>query len=190
MLHPSLKCIHIVQLPLVSADGVVHGVWNTSIGRNSTPSTPGTCTGCYETSETPGKACDNLLNTKYLNYGDGISASSTSGLKTGFYLELQRGSSLAVSLRLCTGNDSPERDPMVVSLEGSNLSGAALTLGSSWTLLFNGTSGFQTDPGRQTCGPMHSLNNTIYYKSYRFLVSAKRAVSTSVQYSELQLFGY
>lgn len=163
------------------------------VGGNSSASTPGSAVGQYPVAETPPRGCDGNLTSKYLNFGSCTSTSSVSitcGLNTGFYVELQRGSSLVIGLRLCTGNDAPERDPFTISLEGSNLSGSALVMGNSWTLIYNGTSGLQTDPGRNTCGVPQLVNSTSYYKSYRFLVSSKRSAENSMQFGELQLYGY
>jgi len=110
------------------------------------------------------------------------------GLNTGFYLELLQGQVLVTALQVCTANDFPERDPLTVTLEGSNQSGTALTVGTSWSLIYSGNTGLPSNPGRGICGTVQSFNNSIQYKSYRFLVSGKRDMSNSVQYSELQLF--
>ena len=180
------------QLPLVSVDGTIRGVYNTTVGGSSTASSAGTGVGQYIANDPPANACDNDTSTQYLNFGSCTQTDNSSlcGLNTGFYLELQRGSSLVNSIQLCTANDSAERDPLVVSLEGSNLSGTNLTLGSSWSLIYNDTSGLDTDPGRSSCGSVQTINNAVQYKSYRFLVSGKRSMSNSVQYSEVRLFGY
>ncbi|CAF0863769.1 unnamed protein product [Adineta steineri] len=180
------------QLPLVSINGTIIGIYKTTVGTNSTTATPGNYIGQYIPTESPYNACDNNTGTKYLSFGTcgETTIDSICGLNTGLYLELQRGSSLIIGLQMCTGNDYPERDPFIVSLEGSNLSGTVLNLGTSWTLIYNGSSGLQIDPGRSTCGRLQSINNTIQYKSYRFLVSAKRSISNSVQYSEIHLYGY
>jgi hypothetical protein len=110
------------------------------------------------------------------------------GLNTGLYLKLSQDPVLVTGLQVCTANDFPERDPLTVTLEGSNESGTALTVGTSWYLIYNGTTGLQSNPGRGICGTVQSFNNSIQFKSYRFLVSGKRAMSNCVQYSELQLF--
>lgn len=180
----------VARLSLVSVNGTITGVWKTVIGGNSTTATSGA--GQYLSTEGPAQGCDNTLSTKYLNFGScgSFILNITCGVNTGLYLKLQRGSSLVTGLQLCTAGDWADRDPMAVSLEGSNLPGTALPLGSSWALLYNGMSGLQTDPGRNTCGRLQSLNNTTYYTSYRFLVLSKRSSGDSVQYSEIRLYGY
>ncbi|CAF0798638.1 unnamed protein product [Adineta steineri] len=179
-------------ISLDSIDRVIYGVHDTRINQDSQASGPGLSSGHYPTDHSPYSACDGNFRTKYLSYGrcsDHIHEVAC-GSDTGFYVELKRGAALVTGLQICTGNDFPERDPLTVSLEGSNQSGASLILGSSWTLIYNGPSGLEKDPGRLTCGIMQLMNNLIQYKSYRFLVSSKRGYGNSVQYSEVKLFGY
>ena len=91
------------------------------------------------------------------------------------------------AFRICTGNDSPPRDPMTITLEGSNQTGSALFLGSSWTLIYNGPTGLATDPGRQTFGVRQTFSNTRAFASYRILMPTKRANDIALQYSEIEL---
>jgi hypothetical protein len=182
----------VALLPIVSIDGIIRGVWNTTVGGNSLEATPGLGMGQYPIDQTPANACDIIPLTKYTSFG-WCSAELTQddcGANTGFYVELQRGPSVIGGLKVCTANNLPERDPLTISLEGSNLSGTVLTQGSSWMLIYQGPSGLLADLGRYTCGPMQSLNNTIAYKSYRFLVLSKRGAESSTQYADIQLFGY
>ncbi len=179
------------RIALISIDGSIKAVYNTTVRGDSLASTPGFNLGNYASDEPAARACDRIISTKYLNYGWCIKENNSPicGLNTGFYLELKQGALLVTGLQICTGDDRPERDPLQVSLEGSNQSGTGLTLGTSWTLIYKGNSGLEPDPGRVACGILQSFNNSIQYKSYRFLVSAKRTSSSdSVQYSELQLF--
>jgi hypothetical protein len=63
-------------------------------------------------------------------------------------------------------------------------------LGSSWTLIYNGSSGLDTDPGRYNDGKVQYIpNNAIWYTSYRILTTSKRGNDTAVQYGEVSLFG-
>ncbi|CAF0976075.1 unnamed protein product [Adineta steineri] len=181
-----------VLISLDSIDEVIYGIHGTKINQDSQASGPGSSSGHYLTDQSPANACDGDTSTKYLHFGWCQSGQweAHCGLDTGFYLELRRGASLVTGLQICTANDFPERDPLTVSLEGSNQSGSSLTLGSSWTLIYNGPSGLEKDPGRLTCGIMQLTSNSIQYKSYRFLVYSKRGAANGVQYSELKLFGY
>lgn len=80
---------------------------------------------------------------------------------------------------------------MKMTIEGSNQSGAALTLGSSWTLLYNGTTGLDIAGAINTAGIQQRLdNNQRSFDSYRFLVTQKRGADTCVEYSEIELYGY
>ncbi|CAF1613047.1 unnamed protein product, partial [Adineta ricciae] len=109
-------------------------------------------------------------------FRSGSGSSSTGGFRSG------SGSSRSGGLRCGSGSSSTG--------EGSNQSAANLTLGSSWTLIYNGASGLATYPGPNSGGSIQQTNNTISYKSYRFLVSGKRSTSNSVLYSELIFYGY
>ncbi|CAF1277908.1 unnamed protein product [Adineta steineri] len=180
---------------LISLDyiyGFVYGVYNASISQNSQELRYGDGFGGSPIDQTAVRACDGDISTKYLTFGECNRGEIRldCGLNTGFYMILKRGASLVTGLQICTADDYPQRDPLKVSLEGSNQSVLNLTLGSSWTLIYNGDSGLNTDPGRQTCGMIQRFNNIIPYKSYRFLVSSKRGLENSVQYSELKLFEY
>jgi hypothetical protein len=128
--------------------------------------------------------------TKYLNFGNGNSGvtSATKGVDTGFYVTPVFGSSVVNAIQMATANDSPNRDPLTVSLEGSNATGANLDLGSSWTLIQSSVNlGIDTDPGRFTLGPLVTFANTTPYTSYRVLVQSQRGVDNSTQYGEMHL---
>ncbi|CAF1448146.1 unnamed protein product [Adineta steineri] len=108
-------------ISLDSTGGVVYGIYQTSIGQNSQELKPGCIVGTYPEGESPAKACDGDTSTKYLTFGECNEGETNikCGLNTGFYLELERGASLVTGLQICTGGDSPSRDPLTVSLEGS-----------------------------------------------------------------------
>ncbi|CAF2888153.1 unnamed protein product [Rotaria sp. Silwood2] len=166
----------------------VYGVWNTTAGGDSIPSSSGTSIGNYYPTEIPSYACDNNINSKYTNFGTCTSASSamTCGVNTGFYVTPQQGPLLVIGLKICTSSNLSARDPMTITFEGSNQPASALHIGSSWTLLYNGSSGLSTDPGRLTCGVSQLFNNnSIWYASYRFLVTSKRGADASTWYSEV-----
>ncbi|CAF1033757.1 unnamed protein product [Adineta steineri] len=179
-----------VPILLAAVNGFITGVSNTNISGTGyfyshSPYAPGILEG-----EEPYRACDGNISTKYRNFGNCYfgAIDKYCGLNTGFYLELQHGLTLTTGLRVCTADASPAYDPFVVSLEGSNISGDDLAYGTSWTLIYNGASGLQTNPGRESCGSIQFFNNTIQYKSYRFLVFRKRGIADSVQYSEVKLY--
>ena len=178
-------------IPLDAVQGNVIGVYDTSVGSNSKKATPGKNQGQYIPQQSPEKVLDGNVSTKYLSFGpcyEGHIPDSECGLYTGLYLELERGPTLVNGLKICTADDLNERDPTAVSLEGSNTRGENLTLGSSWILIYKGTSGIVIDPGRERCGSIQYFNNTVEYSSYRFLVSGNREPTYCVQYSEVKLY--
>jgi hypothetical protein len=76
-------------------------------------------------------------------------------------------------------------------MEGSNQLPSKLIYGSSWTLTYNGSSGLKPDPGRLAYESIQNLsNNSIWYSSYRFLITSKRGDSDAAHLDELELFGY
>jgi hypothetical protein len=147
----------------------------------------------YWPPETPSDACDNNVNTFYTNFGPCNSSYNAiwCGVNTGFYRTPQRGPSLIIGLQICTRTNLPARDPITITFEGSNQPASALNLGSSWTLLYSGSSGLSTDPGRSACGiPQLFPSNSIWYTSYRFLVTSIRGIEKAASYAEIQLIGY
>ncbi len=176
-----------------ASNETVYGIWNTTAGGDSTPASVGSGAGNYYSGEVPQYACDGNFSNQYTNFGScAAGANATScGLNTGFYRTLQRGASLITGLQVCTPSGNPARDPITITFEGSNQPTSALNLGSSWTLLYSGPSGLATDPGRLACGIAQLFpSNTIWYTSYRFLVTLKRGSDSCTWYSEVQLIGY
>jgi hypothetical protein len=178
---------------ITDANQTIYGLWNTTAGGDSNAATAGSGVGNYVAAESPPNAFDLNTATKYNSYGPCTASSAFSvacGLNTGAYFTPSGGSSLLQSLRFCTANDSPNRDPITVTVEGSNQPSSALTFGSSWSLIYNGSTGLDTDPGRYTYGITQNISNSVWYLSYRILVTSKRNVEDSVQYAEVQLIGY
>ena len=150
--------------------------------------------GTYECNFYPGEipayAIDNNNSTKYTNFGFGTLSTSDirCGCYTGFYVTPMNGPTILKAIQFSTRNNLSDRDPITVSIEGTNSS--LLTIGSSWTLIYSGSSGLDIDPGRYTLGVQQIFNNTSAYISYRLLIITKRAIGTAVQYSEAVLLGY
>jgi hypothetical protein len=137
------------------------------------------------------------LSTKYLNFGyQGTNGAVlvNPGVGTGFYVTPNiSNASVAISLLFATANDYPNRDPITVTLEGTNATGTgALDLGSSWTLIYSGPTGIDLIivPARSTYVPQQNFSNTIAYMSYRLLVTSQRNLSDAVQYAEAEIKGY
>jgi hypothetical protein len=173
---------------LTGTDETPFGIYETIVGGDSSPSTSGNGTGNYPSNESPSNAFDDDTSTKYLNFGN--CGNDDAGLRTGLYFTLKRGPSIVTGLRFYTANDCPDRDPLLVTLEGSNQPSELLNLGSSWNLIYDGPSGLTTDPGRESRGVKQSFSNSTPYASYRLLITEKRDSENSVQYSKFQLYGY
>lgn len=132
-----------------------------------------------------------------MNFGypnTGCSGVASPGLHTGFFFIPTVGNgSIARAIRFATAGDSPTRDPITMTLEGSNYTTiSSLNLGTSWTLIYSGSTGISssTDPGRQVYGTQENLPNTEEFISYRILFTSKRGTDNSVQFSEFELMGY
>ena len=166
------------------------GIYNTVAGGDSTPSSAGVGIGLFPTAERPVRGCDNNLATKYLNFGnctEGQNNSLSCGVNTGLYVTPSTNSSLVTGFVMCTGADAVARDPMTITLEGSIGNSSALVLGTSWTLIYSGISGLLVDPGRSACGVPVFFNNTRIFRSYRLLITSKRSLENSMQFSEFRL---
>ena len=136
--------------------------------------------------QTAAAAIDGNLSTKYCIYN-----TSQTAVNVGFYATPSSGQSIVDSIQFATGDDSPGRDPLTITLEGSNSSGD-LTLGSAWTQIYSGATGLSTDPGRQAWGAVETITNTNAYTSYRMLATSVRdpaGGSYLTQYSEVRLGG-
>ncbi|CAF1561167.1 unnamed protein product [Adineta ricciae] len=161
-----------VLMPLLQPNDVINAIYNTRMGGNSTLARPGDGSGTYPPREGPNNTCDNNTLTKYLSFGT------------------SKGASIVKGLQICAANGNVARDPLRVTLEGSNETGVNLTFGRSWTSIYIGGVGFDYGPPRYSCSVIQCIANSISYRSYRFLVTEKRRPENSVQYSEIQLFEY
>jgi len=95
-------------------------------------------------------------------------------------------------LHFTTANDAANRDPITVTLEGSNETSIdMLQMASSWTLIYNGSTGISAtvDPGRNTYVTPQNFTNTKAFVSYRLLVTSQRGADIGTQYSEAQILG-
>ena len=172
----------------------MYGIWNTEAGKNSSAAFEGLYPGNYAFNQTPVKCFDQNITTKYLSYGscwDISSPAANCGLKTGFYITPIRGLSILRTVRFVTSEDYPQRDPLLITIECSNQTATtSLNFGSNWILIYNGSSGLDTDPGRNSYGVKKNISKNVWCRSYRLLVASKRANSNSVQYSEVEFIGH
>jgi hypothetical protein len=68
--------------------------------------------------ESVGSVIDGDLGTKYLNRAQ--ESPKSPGIDTGFAVTPQKGSTVVTQIQFATANDVPARDPMTITLEGSN----------------------------------------------------------------------
>ncbi|UJR12735.1 hypothetical protein I4U23_016909 [Adineta vaga] len=177
---------------LLQPDDNVVGLYNTTAGK-----TTSNFNGIYSNSnEDPRAAIDRNLTTKYLNFGiTGCSGCSVNGpgIGTGFFVTPSiSNATVAIGIIFATGNDDPERDPLTITLEGSNaMTNTTLHLATSWTLIYNGSTGIDStiNNTRSAYAIQQNFNNTRIFASYRLLITSQRSIASSVQYAEVQILG-
>jgi hypothetical protein len=130
---------------------------------------------------------DGSTSTKYYNTGQ--DGSNPRGVDTGFVITPQAGYTVINGFQIATANDVPDRDPLAITIEGSNASDAGLVGGNGFNLLYQGPTSFAQDPGRYTWSQLYNFVNTVGYKNYRVLVTAVRGSGGGAQYSEVRLLG-
>ena len=136
--------------------------------------------------ELAGNIIDQNLGDKYFNKAqdDGHGP----GVNTGFVIVPKAGSSTITGVQFATANDMPDRDPVRITIEGSNDANAARAQGNGFALIYEGLAGLESDPGRNHWGQVVGFKNTASYKVYRILVTATRGdAADATQYSEVRL---
>jgi len=135
-------------------------------------------------SEGVANAIDNT-QAKYLNF-DG---STGNGLKpTGFAVSPAVGATRVTGMRIQAANDAPERDPRVVTLEGSNDDTITSYAGGNWEVIttITDTVGYAARFERKT----FTFTNFEAYKHYRWtVVSTATDNGCCMQVSEVELLG-
>jgi hypothetical protein len=177
-------------IPLNQVNDTIIGLYNTRAGGST-----GGINGTYPPNEAHKYAMDDSPETKYLNFGhkgDPQSLVDEPGIGTGFLvIPSVSNSTLACGLLFTTANDNSYRDPITVTLEGSNATSLTeLHLDSSWTLIYNGSTGIDANNSRKTNGTQQNFQNAKRFASYRLLITSKRGVGDAVQYSEARIMGY
>ncbi|MCY2952648.1 MAG: hypothetical protein NTU53_11855 [Planctomycetota bacterium] len=156
---------------------------------NATPGSaisglPVTAANNHPVGEAPAKVMDNNTGTKYLNFGK---------TNVGFIVVPAFGPSKLTSLQMATANDSANRDPMTISIEGTAgpFSDYLGVFNTTWTPIYTGPSGIEVDPGRSTWGTELPIAPSGFFSYYRVLVTTIRDAGTanSTQFSEFKLNG-
>ena len=187
-MSPCTLILHVAIQKFNRTNETLYPVWNTKAGGNSTVATSAGGVGDYYPSEGPNLLFDGDATTRYTIFGscNSVGHSSTCGVSTGLYLTLNGGPFTLLGFYIGTETVDPARDPLTFTIEGSNAAGGSLISGSSWTLVYNGSTGIDLDPGRHVYGLLQLLGYTCPpFKSYRFLVTLVRGSPTCASYSEL-----
>jgi hypothetical protein len=130
-------------------------------------------------------AIDGSLDSKYFSRAN--DATNPPGVATGFVVT-PAAVTAVTAFQIATANDMPARDPLAVTIEGSNEPQAGSDGGGGFVLLYAGLTGIDADPGRKAWGPAIVFPNTKSFKVYRILVSETRGDGTdATQYSEFRL---
>lgn len=194
LLAPEVDLCNVTTLPILTNKWeMAFGLWNTTASGNTVFSAAGSGVGKYAPASPPQDIFDRDLGSDYISFGScsNGTVSKSCGINTGFIVMPEQGTTLLLAIRLTTSRDISASDPLTITIEGSNGTLSALMLGKSWSLIYNGSTGLDVDPGRTTSGLVQCIiNNAIWYASYRVLVTSKRGISGSVQYSEVKLFGH
>ncbi len=124
--------------------------------------------------EGPDRAIDNNAQgtSKYANENK---------FGAGLVVTPSRGASMVTGIRITTGSDAPERDPVNYRLEGSN------NPNGPFTLIAEG--GLSVPDARSTPGGIVSFSNTNAYTSYRLTFTAIRnpGLANATQVGEIEL---
>lgn len=175
----------------VPSNVTAHAIWNTTVGQNSLSATPGPGSGQYWPSHFPKNVFDGNWTSLFCSYGtaNAMNGSVNGGVNAGVYLTVPEISFILKGFRIVRGQYSTARDPTRLTIEGSNQIGSALTLGASWTLIYNGTTGLDINPGNFQPGIRQDLlSNTLAFSSYRFLMTVPRASTTCIEYAEIEMY--
>lgn len=128
---------------------------------------------------------DGNLDSKHLNKGN--SDGGSPGVNTGFLITPKAGAKIVAAIQFATANDSEERDPVSITVEGSNAEDAIKAQGSDFTLIYSGPGGLENVLDRNHWGHTVTFTNATAYKSYRVLITATRGEASGTQYSEVRL---
>ena len=132
-------------------------------------------------------AIDGNLDSKYLNRAQDAGGFNPHGDNTGFVIS-PSGTFPITKIQFATANDMPDRDPLSITVEGSNDANATDAQGNGFVLLYEGPTGLANDPGRKQWGPVIQFQNTTSYKTYRVLVTQTRGDNAdAVQFSEIKM---
>lgn len=161
----------------------IYAIYDATAGGSCLSSTSGYGVGNYPPGNGPDAAID-FADTTYVNFGTGMS-----GVGAGLITQPAVGASVVAAIKFQAGNDSANRDPLTITLEGSNNSGSSLYSGSGWTLLYNGPTGLASfSSPRLAWGDQQSITNTQSYTAYRMIVTSQRGADNCTEFAEMHLY--
>lgn len=167
----------------------VRAIWNTLVGGSSTAATQkASGVGSYPVGASAQNLFDDDISTVYSSRGSSTKGTDAiAGKHTGFYVSVSHCEAILTEFRFYPDATDSSRDPIEITIEGSNADD--LTKGSSWRLLYAGSSGLST--ADRTQGTLQTFSNTQSYLSYRILVTNVRGPTTDyASYSGIKLYGY
>ena len=130
-------------------------------------------------------AFDGNLGSKY--YNPTHDGPRPGGVASGFAIT-PRAAGVVTAFQFATANDVEGRDPLAITIEGSDADNAGKDQGGGFTLIYSGPSGLEADPGRLHWGLCVVFANRTAYRTYRVLVARIRDDNANgTQYSEFRL---
>ena len=185
---PALADDHASGSNILSPSDTIAPLKQTTKGGSNVLAASGDFGGNSGNDEQVANAIDGDLGTKYFNKAQ--NATGSAGVDTGFVVTPRLGATVVTGVQFATANDAPDRDPMAITIEGSNAPDADKANGKGFTLIYKGPCGLTQDPGRKTLGQVIAFANTQSYKTYRVLITQVRVDNTdATQYSEVKLVG-
>jgi hypothetical protein len=170
---------------ILTPQALIVALKQTSKGKANILAVDGDFGGIGGAGEKVANILDGSLGTKYFNKAQGPDCPP--GIDTGFVVTPAAGAKIITGIQFATANDSPGRDPVSITIEGSNDPHAAQADAKDFTLIYEGTAGLDDDPDRNHWGRVVAFKNTAAYTTYRVLVTATRSDVDAVQFSEVKL---
>jgi hypothetical protein len=102
--------------------GTVYAVWNTfALGSNTLATAGSTGAGTYLVGQGPTNLFDNNFNTKYSSRGNSSTGTNSyAGLNTGFIMTIAECQPVLNGFRFGNAYNNSDREPLTVTIEGTN----------------------------------------------------------------------
>ena len=164
-------------------DSIIGGQMIGGVFVQATQGTPVGNANMFPTNGKPTFAIDGTSSSKYRNFGEVM----TGFVVTPSFTGGNNSGTVVTAIRFATAIDSPERDPLTFTLEGTN--GDPLT--GNYTLIASGSTGLDVDPGRGNFGLPVTFTAVGAAHSYRVIFPTVRdsAAADSMQVGEVAIAG-